>query len=47
MGLAGVRHAVEAHGGRVVVDSQEGIRSTFIVELPLDCKEPAQIALES
>jgi signal transduction histidine kinase len=46
MGLAGVRHAVEAHGGRVTVDSQEGVGSTFIVELPLDCKEPAQIATD-
>jgi signal transduction histidine kinase len=46
MGLAGVRHAVEAHGGQVAVDSLEGVGSTFIVELPLDCKEPAQIAPE-
>jgi signal transduction histidine kinase len=46
MGLAGVRHAVEAHGGRVAVDSHEGVGSRFIVELPLDCKEPAPIAPE-
>jgi signal transduction histidine kinase len=46
MGLAGVRHAVEAHGGRVAVDSDEGVGSTFNVELPLDCKEPAHIAPE-
>jgi signal transduction histidine kinase len=46
MGLAGVRHAVEAHGGRVAVDSHEGVGSTFIVELPLDCTEHAQVAPE-
>jgi signal transduction histidine kinase len=46
MGLAGVRHAVEAHGGRVAVDSHEGVGSIFIIELPLDCKEPAPIAPE-
>jgi signal transduction histidine kinase len=46
MGLAGVRHAVEAHGGRVAVDSHEGVGSTFIVELPLDNREPAPVAPE-
>jgi signal transduction histidine kinase len=46
MGLAGVRHAVEAHAGRVTAESQEGVGSTFIVELPLDCRGPAQLVPE-
>jgi signal transduction histidine kinase len=46
LGLAGVRHAVEAHGGYIRVDSTEGVGSTFVVELPLDCNEPAQLTPE-
>lgn len=42
MGLAGVRYAVEAHGGRVNVESAEGVGSSFIIELPLSCPSPAQ-----
>jgi signal transduction histidine kinase len=34
IGLAGVRHIVEAHGGQVEVESQEGRGSTFTVRLP-------------
>ncbi|MFL5760100.1 MAG: sensor histidine kinase [Thermomicrobiales bacterium] len=44
LGLAGVHHAVEAHGGRVAVESNEGVGSTFVVELPLDCEDAAQDA---
>ncbi|NWF67565.1 MAG: CHASE2 domain-containing protein [Chloroflexi bacterium] len=35
LGLSLVKTAAEAHGGRVWVHSQEGVGSTFFVELPL------------
>jgi signal transduction histidine kinase len=35
LGLSGVRHAVEANGGSVLVSSREGHGSTFTVRLPL------------
>ena len=34
IGLAMVRHIVDAHGGRVKVESQPGDGSTFTIELP-------------
>ena len=34
LGLAIVRHIAEAHGGRVGLESREGIGSTFWIELP-------------
>jgi signal transduction histidine kinase len=34
IGLAMVRHIVDAHGGRVAVESRPGGESTFVIELP-------------
>ena len=34
LGLAIVRHIAEAHGGRVGLESREGIGSTFWIEVP-------------
>jgi signal transduction histidine kinase len=36
IGLTLVKHLVEAHGGRVVVESTPGEGSTFILIIPLD-----------
>jgi PAS domain S-box-containing protein len=46
VGLAGVRHIVEQHGGRVEVESVEGQTTTFTVRLPLvpDGAEPSERA---
>ena len=41
LGLAGVRHTVEGHGGSVAVESTEGEGSTFTVRLPPDGEPPA------
>jgi signal transduction histidine kinase len=35
IGLAGVRAILEQHGGRIDVESQEGVGSTFTLRLPL------------
>ena len=35
LGLAGARHIVEQHGGRIEVESAEGVGSTFTVRLPV------------
>ena len=34
IGLAMVKHVVNAHGGEVMVDSQSGTGSTFTIRLP-------------
>jgi signal transduction histidine kinase len=36
LGLAGVRHIVQQHGGSIDLQSQEGAGSTFTIRLPLD-----------
>jgi signal transduction histidine kinase len=35
LGLAMARQIVESHGGRLTVDSAEGLGSTFTVHLPV------------
>ncbi|QAT86476.1 aerobic respiration control sensor protein [Corallococcus coralloides] len=41
LGLWIARQVVEAHGGRITVDSKPGLGSTFVVELPLEGLEAA------
>ena len=36
LGLAICQHIAEVHGGKIVVESQVGIGSTFNTRLPLD-----------
>jgi signal transduction histidine kinase len=44
LGLAIVRHIVDAHGGRVTLESRPGEGSTFAIHLPVDAPEPSAIA---
>ena len=44
MGLAIVRHIVEAHRGRVTVESRPGEGSTFSIQLPVDSPELTNLA---
>ncbi|HVI95958.1 MAG TPA: sensor histidine kinase, partial [Anaeromyxobacter sp.] len=38
LGLYIARHVVEAHGGRIAVESGAGQGASFTVELPLDAR---------
>ena len=42
LGLAIVRHIVEAHRGRVAVESRPDEGSTFSIYLPVESPEPAE-----
>ncbi|MFL6235427.1 MAG: sensor histidine kinase [Thermoanaerobaculia bacterium] len=44
LGLAIVRHIVEAHHGRVAVESRPDEGSTFSIHLPIEVAEPAALA---
>jgi len=44
LGLAIVRHIVEAHRGKVSVESRPGEGSTFSIHLPIESPEPIAIA---
>jgi len=41
LGLSIVRHIVDAHRGRVTVESRPGEGSTFSIYLPIEMAEPA------
>jgi signal transduction histidine kinase len=44
LGLAIVRHIVEAHRGKVTVESRVGEGSTFSIHLPVETSEPIALA---
>jgi signal transduction histidine kinase len=44
LGLAGVRHMIERHGGTVALDSTEGVGTTVTMRLPLHEETAPQIA---
>jgi len=41
LGLAIVKHVMAAHRGKVTVWSQEGVGSTFTLQMPVVSKSPA------
>jgi signal transduction histidine kinase len=44
LGLAIVRHIVDAHRGKVTIESRPGEGSTFAIHLPIDAPEPSAFA---
>jgi len=44
LGLSIVKHVVEAHQGKVTVESETGNGSTFVIHLPVDDNPPAKPA---
>jgi two-component system, OmpR family, phosphate regulon sensor histidine kinase PhoR len=44
LGLTIVKAIAEGHGGSVSVESEEGVGTTFRIELPLEAKPAAQPA---
>ncbi len=49
LGLASVKHLIEAHSGTIMVSSELGRGSTFTIELPLSARtgSPADPAIDS
>lgn len=43
LGLAIARHIVKAHGGKIWVESEEGLGATFFITLPLALEDDAEI----
>ena len=41
LGLALVRALAERHGGKMLIESEEGVGTTVTVELPLEAKAAA------
>jgi signal transduction histidine kinase len=44
LGLAIVKHTIQAHGGRVWAESAPGRGSTFLFTLPVSARAPAAVA---